>query len=113
MSVQANPGSINFRLGQTLSFYEQAVQTRQLETAAAMLDVVASYISVHLSPAEWREYEAMPGFLYGDNRTPSQVYADLNAKLRHILAKAKTHGVFARAEVELGDTDDMDKEVEA
>jgi len=86
-----------------------------LPIVANLLDRMASYVSVLMTEKEWRIYEAMPGFTYGDHRTHSQVYADLNARERYLLSIARKHGVFARApELEMGDASSLDiEEVEA
>lgn len=107
-----NPGSIQARLGAALALIENATAAGDLPTVANLVDLVATYVGVHLKPEEMREYRAMPGLAYGDTRSMGQVNADLQARLLFLLVKAKTHHLFAKTEVETGDASSLDSEEE-
>lgn len=110
-SASYNPGSIQVRLGAALMNMEEANKAANLEVAANCLQDVADYVSVYMEPKEWKTYTAMPGFAYGDKRTAVEIYGDLSARRRYLLAIARRHGVFARApELELGDASSLDEE---
>lgn len=109
--VSYNPGSIQVRLGAALQNMEEANKAANLEIAANCLQDVADYVSVYMTGPEWKKYESMPGFAYGDTRSQSEIYGDLSARRRYLLNIARRHGVFARApELELGDASSLDEE---
>lgn len=108
---QLNPGNINVRLGAVQALMEQAAAEGNLERHANLLERMATYVSVFMDAKQMREYEAMPGFSYGDDRSAAEIYAALNRRERYLLAIARKHGVFTRApDLELGDASSLDEE---
>lgn len=105
-----NPGNLHVRLGSVLSRYEESVYNRDLETAASMLDIAESYCRIHLDDAQKKKLDKMPGFSWGDDRQPNQVFRDMNARLTYTLDCVKDHGIFTRAQVEILDADAEDTE---
>lgn len=96
MMQKFNPGNVNYRLGHVLELYEEAVREGKLEVASNLLDIIADYISVFLTKKQWAEYEAMPGFKYGDNRGVDEVWSDMRKRKRWLLEQARRKNVFAR-----------------
>lgn len=111
--IQLNPGNIHARLGAVLAMREQAIYIKDLEATADCQDEIADYLSVYMEKDEWEDYEAMPGFAYGDGRSRQQVMRDLRARLRYLFKCAKAHNVFSRHEVEQGDASDLDDIIQA
>lgn len=111
VSAQMNPGNINVRLGNLMALDEQAVARGEIATSANVRDLMATYLSVYMTNDQFREYESKPGFVYGDHREEGDVWRDMNAKHRFLLACARPHGVFAKApELEDGDASILDEE---
>lgn len=77
-----------------------------------MLGIIQTYCSVHMTKKEIEAVERMPGFAYGDGRQSHEIFHDMNRRLAYILATVKDHGVFARAELDLGDGSSLDQEEE-
>jgi hypothetical protein len=108
-----NPGNVNVRFGAAMQDMEDAIRLKDLPGAADALSTAADYISVFMSSKEWSLYESMPSFAYGDLRSHGELYADLCARRRTILAYAKRAGVFARKpDMEATDADEDDEEQE-
>lgn len=109
-AFQSNPGNVNVRFGAACQMYEDAVGLRDLEGAADALSLMADYVSVFMSEAQWTAFDGMPGFAY-DDREHHEVFRDLSARRRVILRIAKSAGVFARKdEVPVTDGDLGDAE---
>lgn len=106
--MKLNPGSVAVRLGSVLQKYEDAMTQTDLATAANMLDLAASYVSVHMTAKTWKQYEDLPGFNYGDDRTAQEIFKALNNRLRFILAQAKKANLFARDTVAAVDASGLD-----
>ena len=107
-----NPGNVNVRFGAAMQDMEDAIRLKDLPGAADALSTAADYISVFMSPKEWSAYEEMPAFAYGDSRTHGELYRDISARRRAILAYAKRAGVFARKpDMEIVDADEEEPAV--
>lgn len=113
MKAGINPGNLHVRLGAVLSLREAAIFKRDWELVAFLQDNIFDYCSVYMTPAQQAKYEAMPGFVYGDDRNDDKVLWDLRAKLRYVFACVKKHNVFSKAEVEEGNADALDDFPEA
>lgn len=107
-----NPGNINVRLGALMAMEEQAIKEGELETAANIQGMMADYLSVFMDKEDWKAYQNMPGFNYGDERTRQQVHSDLSARRRFLLAIARDNNVFAKGETEIGDASSLEMEIE-
>jgi len=105
-----NPSSIHVRFGHAYQIYQDAAARHDLDGAAVGEALMADAISVFLTETEWQEYEAMPGFAYGDDRNRSQVFQDVRARARWSLRHANEHGVYGRPQEEYGDASSLDDE---
>lgn len=107
MQRAANPGTIHVRIANVQRLLEEATARGDLVTTANLLEKYATYTSVYPEFDE-EAWEAMPGYSTNDERTESEVFRDLNKRERYLLSILKEHGVFIKANHEIGDASSLD-----